>query len=98
MADADPERLALGHAYDRLFPLDPDAPVGSPHVIRTGEPELTPEIPEEFLAAAAHDDEEYGRLQHRRGPVVRGLIGDVCGKGAEPQPRDDIAVLALRER
>ena len=59
MAHADPERLALGRTYDRLFPLDPEAPVGSPHVIRTGEPELTPEIPEEFLAAAAHDDDEY---------------------------------------
>ncbi len=35
---ADPAKRRFVEEYDRRYPLDPDAPVGSPHVIRTGEP------------------------------------------------------------
>ncbi len=49
--------------YERRYPLDPDAPVGSPKVIRTGEPELVPDVPEEFLAAAAQDEEHLRILR-----------------------------------
>ncbi len=49
--------------YDRRYPLDPDAPVGSPKVIRTGEPELIEELPEEFLVAAAQDEEHLRILR-----------------------------------
>lgn len=41
--------------YDRRYPLDPDSPVGSPQVIRSGEPDLQPEIPDAMLQAAAQD-------------------------------------------
>ena len=50
----DPAKREFMVEYDRRYPLDPDAPVGSPKVIRTGEPELIPDIPDEFLQAAAH--------------------------------------------
>jgi serine phosphatase RsbU (regulator of sigma subunit) len=49
--------------YERRYPLDPDAPVGSPHVIRTGEPELIPVLPDEFLVAAAQDEEHLRILR-----------------------------------
>jgi PAS domain S-box-containing protein len=49
--------------WDKRYPLDPDAPVGSPQVIRTGEPELIAELPDEFLVAAAQDDEHLRILR-----------------------------------
>jgi serine phosphatase RsbU (regulator of sigma subunit)/PAS domain-containing protein len=55
MAMADPAKRALAEEYDRLYPLDPDSPVGSPQVIRTGEPQLMPELPPEFVDMAAPD-------------------------------------------
>ena len=36
----DPEVLERAREYDRRYPLDPDAPWGSPQVIRSGEPDL----------------------------------------------------------
>ena len=44
MAVADPRSGRSRAEYDRRYPLDPEAPVGSPQVIRTGEPDLQPEI------------------------------------------------------
>ena len=49
--------------WDRTFPLDPDSPVGSPKVIRTGEAELIGEIPDEFLVRAAQSDEHLEVLR-----------------------------------
>jgi serine phosphatase RsbU (regulator of sigma subunit)/PAS domain-containing protein len=51
----DPEMLEYAREYDRRYPLDPDAPFGSPQVIRSGEPDLQPEIPDAMLAAVAQD-------------------------------------------
>ncbi|HWT23993.1 MAG TPA: SpoIIE family protein phosphatase [Solirubrobacteraceae bacterium] len=55
IAAGDPALLETARDYDRRYPLDPDSPVGSPKVIRSGEPELTPEIPDAMLEAAAED-------------------------------------------
>ena len=49
--------------YEERYPLDPASPVGSPAVIRTGEPELIPEIPDEFLVAAAQDEDHLRILR-----------------------------------
>ncbi|HET8822093.1 MAG TPA: SpoIIE family protein phosphatase [Thermoleophilaceae bacterium] len=63
------ERKALAHVdpsvRDRAieiserYPPDPDAPAGLYQVLRTGQPELYPEIPEELLRDAAQDEEHY---------------------------------------
>ena len=55
MAMADPAKRPIAEDYDRLYPLDPDSPVGSPQVIRTGEPQLMAELPPEFVEIAAPD-------------------------------------------
>src|SRR3954454_20596797 len=55
---ADPSLDEIARAYDRRYPLDPDAPAGSPAVIRTGEPELVEAIPEDFYAQVTADDEQ----------------------------------------
>jgi PAS domain S-box-containing protein len=82
----DPSKREFIEEYDRRYPLDPDAPMGSPNVIRTGEPELMSDIPEEFWAAVAQDPEQH-RLMREVGIVsalvvpmrVRGtVIGDIA--------------------
>jgi serine phosphatase RsbU (regulator of sigma subunit)/PAS domain-containing protein len=60
---ADPEIGERAREYDRRYPLDPDAPWGSPQVIRSGEPDLTPEIPDEVLVAVAQDEEHLEILR-----------------------------------
>ena len=63
MEHADPSKRASIEEYDRRYPLDPESPVGSPKVIRTGEPELLSEIPDAFWAAVAQDPEQYRLMQ-----------------------------------
>jgi serine phosphatase RsbU (regulator of sigma subunit) len=63
------ERKALAHVnpdvrqraieLSRRYPPDPDAPQGIYQVVKTGQPELYPDIPDEMLRAAAVDEEHY---------------------------------------
>ncbi|HEU0300987.1 MAG TPA: ATP-binding protein [Longimicrobium sp.] len=68
----DPARVRFALEVAERWPTPPDAPRGVPRVVRTGEPEMLSDIPEELLAAAAHDPE------HLR--VIRelGLRSYVC--------------------
>jgi PAS domain S-box-containing protein len=59
----DPYKTHWLAEYERRYPLDPESPVGSPKVIRSGEPELIPEVPEGFLEAAAQDAEHLQILR-----------------------------------
>ena len=59
----DPAKTHWLGEYERRYPLDPDSPVGSPKVIRTGEAELIEELPEDFLIAAAQDDDHLRILR-----------------------------------
>ena len=59
----DPQKEAHMVEWNRAFPLDPDSPVGSPKVIRTGEAELIGEIPDEFLVQAAQDEQHLEVLR-----------------------------------
>jgi PAS domain S-box-containing protein len=63
MEHADPSKREFIEEYDRRYPLDPEAPIGSPKVIRTGEPELMSDIPDVFWTAVAQDPEQYRLLQ-----------------------------------
>ena len=63
VAHADPAKEALVREFARRYPLDPKSPVGSPKVIRTGEPELMSEIPDEFLEQAAEDEDHLRILR-----------------------------------
>src|SRR4051794_26416149 len=59
----DPEKIAFAEEYDRRYPLDPEAPGGSALVIRTGEPELIPDIPDAFFEMVAEDAEQLRLLR-----------------------------------
>ncbi|MBA2255760.1 MAG: SpoIIE family protein phosphatase [Thermoleophilaceae bacterium] len=56
VAHADPAKERLVHELNDRYPPDPEARVGSPAVIRTGESQLYPEIDDALLQAAASDD------------------------------------------
>jgi hypothetical protein len=56
-AHVDPEKVALAEELRSRYPGDPDAPSGVPNVLRTGRPELWPEIPDALIEAAAVDAE-----------------------------------------
>jgi hypothetical protein len=61
LAHADPEKVALGHELRERYPTSMEDEGGTAEVIRTGEPQLVQEIPDELLAQAA-EDEDHLRL------------------------------------
>src|SRR3712207_7751170 len=63
MAHRDPEKERWIRRMDKLFPLDPDAPAGSAAVVRSGKPELIPDIPAEFLEQVATSPEHLEVLR-----------------------------------
>ena len=56
VAHADPGKERLVHELNERYPPDPDARVGSPAAIRTGESQLHPEIDDSLLRVAARDE------------------------------------------
>ena len=62
VAHEDPEKVRWAYELQDRYPPDPDAPTGVPHVLRTGEPEFFPELPQELLDEAIGDDEELRRI------------------------------------
>src|SRR5262249_33267412 len=98
-------RVQLAKELQRRFPSDPDAPTGSPHVIRTGESELTEEITDEMLRALIDDPEllELIRELRLRCAMVVPLtargrtIGSIAMLGAETHEHYGPADLRLAE-
>ncbi len=58
VAHQDPAKVQLALELQRRYPPDPDAPVGAYQVLRSGNSELLPEIPDELLAEVTQDDEQ----------------------------------------
>jgi PAS domain S-box-containing protein len=61
VAHVDPKKVELARALAARYPRDPDAKNGVLAVIRSGKPELYPELPPEVVAARV-EDEEHRRL------------------------------------
>jgi len=59
----DPAKVALAYDALRRYPVDPAAAFGTGHVLRTGQPELAPDIPDEVLAATAQDAEHLALVR-----------------------------------
>jgi len=51
----EPEKVALAQELEERHPSDPEAQHGVSQVLRTGQPELVPEIPESLLDEAVRD-------------------------------------------
>jgi serine phosphatase RsbU (regulator of sigma subunit)/PAS domain-containing protein len=63
LAHADPLRIEEARALRERYPPDPDAAIGTAAVVRTGEPQLIAEIPDELLAEATRDAEQLAAVR-----------------------------------
>jgi PAS domain S-box-containing protein len=63
VAHADPSKVAMARDLGRRYPADPSGTRGVPQVIRTGRPELYPQITDEMVVARAVDDEHLRILR-----------------------------------
>ena len=73
VAHVDPEKVRWADELEERYPPDPDAPYGVPNVIRTGEPELFTEIPQELLREATEETPELFEIL-----VELGLRSSMC--------------------
>jgi PAS domain S-box-containing protein len=62
-AHADPDKLKVLEELEQHYPTDPNTPHGYPHVIRTGQAELLPEIPAAVLSSVAKDAGHLALIQ-----------------------------------
>jgi signal transduction histidine kinase/putative methionine-R-sulfoxide reductase with GAF domain len=72
----DPEKVVWVQELQERYPPDPDASRGVANVLRTGEPEMMAEIPDELLDAAALDSRHRTILRelHLRSYIVVPLV------------------------
>src|SRR5256714_5587977 len=103
---SDPGKVRLAQTLRDRYPPDPDAPYGAPHVIRTGEPELTPDVPDELLVEASRGDPELLRIFRGLGfrsvicvPLVarEQVLGAITFVAAESDRRYGAAELATAQ-
>jgi PAS domain S-box-containing protein len=67
VAHEDPEKVRWANELQERYPPNPDAPYGVANVLRTGEPEFLPEIPQALLDEALGDDEELRQIVEELG-------------------------------
>ncbi len=79
LAHVDPSKAEWARELSRRYPTDPGAPGGVAQVIRTGRPELYPQITEEMLAASVDDDEHLKLL--RQIGVTSALVVPMVARG-----------------
>jgi PAS domain S-box-containing protein len=63
VAHTDPAKVDMAVEHQRRYPVDPNEETGVPNVLRTGEPELYPDIPDEMLVEGARDEEQLAMLR-----------------------------------
>jgi len=63
LAHVDPARVEIGRELRVRWPPDPEAPVGAHAVLRSGEPQLMLDIPDELIVAAAQDEEHLEAIR-----------------------------------
>jgi signal transduction histidine kinase/CHASE3 domain sensor protein len=62
-AHVDPAKVSAVIELARRYPADPASKTGIHEILRTGEPQLMPEIPHELLKAAAVDEQHLGLIE-----------------------------------
>lgn len=62
-AHVDPAKVAFARELAERYPSDPNGRSGASQVLRTGKPELIPDIPPELLRANARDEDHLRMLE-----------------------------------
>jgi signal transduction histidine kinase len=99
----DPEKVKWAEEFVRKYPTDMSSPRGLPSVLKTGMPEMYPEITEEMLTAGTRDSEYLDLLKtlQFRGAIIapivstRGVVGAFTLVSAESRRRYTERDLAL---
>jgi PAS domain S-box-containing protein len=94
IAHRDPSKMALVERLRKVYPPEPDAPVGSYAVIAAGEPMVLARIDDEMLRRGAKDDEHFALLRElglrswMAAPMTSsgGALGTIAFAGAESGP------------
>ena len=68
----DPAKIALAIEFESRYPPDPNGETGVAKVMRTGEPEIMREVPDELLVQAARNDEHLAMMREL------GLLSYMC--------------------
>ena len=67
VAHEDPEKVKWAYELQKRYPPDPNDPHGVAQVLRSGEPEFFPELPQELLEETIGDDEELWAIVQELG-------------------------------
>ncbi len=79
VAHADPNKIEWARTIQATYPPSLADQVGSPNVIRTGRPEIYPEISDQMLATAARDEEHLRML--REGGFTSAMLIPLIAEG-----------------
>ncbi|MGB7922881.1 MAG: ATP-binding protein [Pyrinomonadaceae bacterium] len=102
-AHVDPAKMALTRELQERYPPLPGHPRGVMQVLRSGEPELYAELPDELLTASTHDAEHASMLRElglksvivvpltARGKMI-GAITLVYGESGRTYDADDLSL------
>jgi signal transduction histidine kinase len=63
VSHVDPAKIKWAHELSKLYPPDHTGPTGVGNVIRTGQPEVYPEISDEMIVAGARDEKHLKLLR-----------------------------------
>ncbi|HLY67202.1 MAG TPA: GAF domain-containing protein, partial [Chloroflexota bacterium] len=80
IAAADPAKADLAREFQQRWPPSMEDPRGAAKVIRTGEPELVPDITDDMLVASAYDPEHL-RVMRALGPWSSGMALPLKARG-----------------
>ncbi|MBX3192054.1 MAG: GAF domain-containing protein [Labilithrix sp.] len=70
VAHSDPAKVAMAAEYRAKYPPNENAKTGVPNVLRTGKPELYPELSDELVRSAARDEDHYRVLRELRSVMI----------------------------
>lgn len=74
VAHKDPKKVKWARELRKKRPPDMDAPMGLPHVVKTGKPELYPVISEEMLKVALKNPKEEMKIIKKIGGFTSAMI------------------------
>src|SRR6476661_5310973 len=101
VAHIDPAKLEWAYQIRDKYPLNPDDPRGAAYTLRTGQPDLLPEIPDELLVQAARDSEHLEMLRQvgfssvmtvplRTQARILGVISFICAESGRRYTSADL--------
>ncbi len=79
VAHIDEERIKWARDLNKRYPPDYTLPTGVGQVIRTGQPEIYPEIPDEMLVASAQDEQHLAIMRELQ--IESALIVPMIARG-----------------